>query len=119
MIQGIESPFYAGRSIVLLEIRNDGAVDEFANVFPERSQSSDIAHSIALLRNKKFSSYETGSHTYHVGTISSYSRLRIWLAKHFWFLLCIVCIVSLLLAGWISEYLAWLAASRLEVNYHS
>jgi cellulose synthase (UDP-forming) len=119
LIEGIESPFYARRSIVLLEIRNDGAVDEFANIFLERSQSSDIAHSIALLRNEKFSSYETRSHTYHVGTISPYSQLRIWLAEHFWLLLCIVCVVSLLLAAWISEYLAWLAASRLEVNYHS
>jgi cellulose synthase (UDP-forming) len=119
IIQGIESPSYAGRSIVLVEIRNDGAVDEFANIFLERSQSSDIAHSIALLRNGKFSSYETRSRTYHVGTISPYSRLRIWLAEYFWFLLCIVCIVSLVLAAWISEYLAWLAANRLKVNYHS
>ena len=119
IIEGIESPFYANRSIVLLEIRNDGAVDEFANIFLERSQSSDIAHSIALLRNAKFSSYQTGSHTYHVGTISPYSQLRIWLAEHFWLLLGMVCIVSLLLAGWISEYLAWLAASRLKVTYHS
>jgi cellulose synthase (UDP-forming) len=119
VIQGIESPFYSGRSIVLLEIRNDEAVDEFANIFLERSQSSDIAHSIALLRNGNFSSYETDSHTYHVGTISPYSRLRIWLTEYFWFLLGIVCIISLLLASWISEYLAWLSANRLKVNSHS
>jgi cellulose synthase (UDP-forming) len=119
IIEGIESPFYTGRSIVLLEIRNDGAVDEFANVFLERSQSSDIAHSMALLRNAKFSSYQMGARTYHVGTISSYSQLRIWLAEHFWLLLCVVCVVGLLLAAWINEYLTWLAASRLEVKCHS
>jgi cellulose synthase (UDP-forming) len=116
MIEGIESPFYAGRSIVVLVVSNDDAVDKFANVFLERSQSSDIAHSVALLRGDKFSSYPMESAKYHVGTISPYSLMRIWFAEYFWLLLCIVSVLSLLLAAWISQYLAWLAARRLRVS---
>jgi len=115
MIEGIESP-YAGRSIVLMELRNDAAVDEFANVFLERSQSSDISQSVSLLHNGKFTSYALQSSTYHVGYISAYSLMRLWMAEHFWALLLIVTILGLIMARWIGEYISWRAANRLRVD---
>ena len=116
MIEGIESPYFAGRSIVVLSLRNDDAVDEFADAFLERSQSSDIANTVSLLRQSRFTSYAVESPRYNVGYISNYSLLRIWLTRHFWILLGTVTLLSLVLAAWVRDYLAWLAASRLRVD---
>jgi len=114
MIEGLESPYFAGRSIVLMEMRNDDAMNEFADVFLERSQSSDISHSVSLLRNGRFTSYNMGPATYHVGYISAYALMRLWIAEHFWILLILVTVLSLVMAGWIRDYLAWVAENRLR-----
>ena len=116
MIEGLESPYYPGRSIVLLAIRTDNAVDEFADAFLDRSQSSDINGSVSLLRNAEFASYAMNPTNYHVGYISWYSLMRLWLAEHFWVLLCVVSLLCLVLAFWIRDYLIWLAARRVEVD---
>ena len=114
MIEGLESPYYAGRSIVIMQMRGDGAVDEFADVFLERSQSSDIAHSVSLLQGGRFTSYAMQQATYHVGYISAYSLMRLWMAEHFWILLGLVTIFGLITAGWIRDYLVWLSENRLR-----
>jgi cellulose synthase (UDP-forming) len=116
MMEAIESPYYKGRSIVILSLRNDEAVDTFADAFLERSQSSDITHSVSLLRNAEFTSYDMEGPEYHVGYISSYSLLRIRLAEYFWLLLLVVIALSILQAGWIRQYLVWLAAKRISVD---
>jgi cellulose synthase (UDP-forming) len=116
MIEGLESPSYPGRSIVLLSLRNPQAVDEFADAFLERSQSSDISGSVSLLRNGKFNSFDMNTSTYHVGDISWYALMRLWFAQHFWLLLAAVSLLSLPLAGWIRDYLVWLAAKRVSVE---
>jgi len=116
MMEGIESPFYPGRSIVVVSLRNDDAVEEFADVFLARSQSSDISHSVSLLLNRHFTSYAMESSAYHVGYISKYSLMRIWMAEHFWVLLCVVILLNLVIAAWIRDYLAWLASTRLQIG---
>ncbi len=50
---------------------------------------------------------------YHVGYISKYSLIRIWLVEHFWILLVAVILLSLMMAAWIRDYLVWLAETRL------
>jgi len=119
LIEGVESPFFAGRSIVMVAIRNDMAVDEFADVFLDRSQSSDIAHTVSLLRNGAFASYALDTPEYHVGVISPYSLLRLWLAEHFWLLLAAVSLLSLVVAGYAKDYLVLLTAARLHVEAKS
>jgi cellulose synthase (UDP-forming) len=116
MIEGIESPYFHGRSIVVMSLRNDDAVDDFADVFLERSQSSDIAQTVSLLRNGKFSSYAMESPEYHVGNIAKYPLMRVWLTEHFWVLLLVVCLLSLALATYARDYLALLAEQRLQVD---
>ena len=115
MIEGIQSPYYPGRSIVAVSLRSDDAVEEFANVFLERSQSSDIEYSVSLLRDHKFSSYAMDPAMYHVGYISRYELVRLWLVEHFWILMGLVTLLALVIAGWIRDYLVWLAAQRLSV----
>ena len=114
LIEGIESPFYSGRSIVTIAIRSDSAVDEFASVFSERSQSSDISHSVSLMRNGTFTSYDIPTAEYHVGSIAPYPLMRLWLAENFWILYAAMILLSLLLAVYARDYLALLAAARLQ-----
>ena len=114
LIEGIESPLFPARSIVTVILRNDSAVDEFAPVFFERSQSSDIAHSVSLLRNGQFSSYNVSTKEYHISDVAPYPLMRLWLAENFWTLYVVVITITLLLAIYARDYLALLAASRLE-----
>jgi len=113
LIEGIESPFFGGRSIVTIALRDDAVVDEFAQAFFERSQSSDIAHSVSLLRNGKFSSFELQTDKYHVGYIAAYPLMRLWLAENFWILFATVTFLSLVLATYLRDYLAMLSEARL------
>ncbi|RXH58695.1 UDP-forming cellulose synthase catalytic subunit [Granulicella sibirica] len=114
MIEGIQSPYFAGRSIVVVAMRSDEAVDNFADAFLERSQSSDISQTVSLLRRERFGSYAVATPAYHVGNISNYALMRIWLAQYFWVLLIVVTAFSLLLASWTRDYLAHVAAVRLQ-----
>jgi cellulose synthase (UDP-forming) len=116
MIEGIESPFFHGRSVVVMSLRNDDAVDDFADVFFERSQSSDIAQTVSLLRNGKFSSYAMDTSIYHVGDIATYPLMRLWFVEHFYILLLVVLVLSLVLARYARDYLALLTTARLQVD---
>jgi cellulose synthase (UDP-forming) len=114
MIEGLESPVGHGRSLVLVALRSDDVVDRFAEVFQERSQSSDISQSVSLLRNMRFTSYGVPTPGYHVGSISWYRLMRIWLAEHFWVLIVTMLLLCLLMGRWTQELLVYLAAVRLE-----
>ncbi len=120
MIEGIESPYTAGRSIVVVALHKDDAVDSFADIFLERNQSSDISQSLSLLRAGQFSSYTMETHPYHVGDIDPYPLLRLWLTQHFWLLLTTVTFLSLILARYARDYLNLLSAERLSAdpNFH-
>ena len=114
IIEGIESPYQPGRSIVLVALRDDRSEDEFTTAFFERSQSSDIAHSVSLLRGTQFTSYAVGTSDYRIGNISKYAEIRIWLAGYFWLMLPAVSLSSLILGKWMHEYLLRRAAVRLR-----
>jgi len=99
---------------VLVALRSDDVVDRFAEVFQERSQSSDISQSVSLLRKTSFTSYGVPTPGYHVGSISWYTLMRIWLAEHFWVLIVTMLLLCLLMGRWTQELLVYLAAVRLE-----
>jgi len=118
LIEGTESPFTPGRSLVVVALRDDTAEPAFTDAFFDRSQSSDIAGPVSLLTSdadaaSHFLSYTVDTPGYHIGTISPYARMRIWLAENFAVLLLIVAVLSLILARWIREYLEDRAAARL------
>ncbi len=116
IIEGVESPTFPGRSIVVLALREDDAVDTFTNVFLERSQSSDIQQTVSLLRGSAFQSYAVPTSTYHVGYISNYALMRLWLAQKFWLLLLVVTAFCFLIAVWTRDYLAFVATGRLRAE---
>ena len=115
IVEGIRSPSSPDRSVVLVALRDDAAADSFAATFLERSQSTEINGSVSLLRNSIFHSYAMDENVYHVGDISRYAVLRIWLAKNFLLLLLAATALSLLVGYWAYGWLSWHAHERLKL----
>jgi cellulose synthase (UDP-forming) len=115
LIEEIESPSSPDRSIVLIALQQNSSVNTFEDVFLERSQSRDISNSVALLRNSKFESYRLNGATYHVGDISWYAMMRIWLTQYFVLLLLVVTSLSFVVALWIRKWLSNRARQRLKL----
>jgi cellulose synthase (UDP-forming) len=116
MVEEIASPAAPNRSIVLISLRQDSTADNFAAVFLDRSQSRDITGSVSLLRGAKFNSYSLGGPVYHVGDITQYTVMRIWLTKHYLLLLVVVTFLSLLAGWWGYGWLRWHAQERLMLS---
>ncbi len=114
--RGHPVPLDPGHSLVLVALRDDDAEKTFTDAFYDRSQSSDIHGSVSLLRGGHFLSADLPTPGYHLGTISAYTRMRIWMATYFLLLLVAVSLLSLLLASWIRRYLAGRAARRLRLH---
>ena len=93
-----------------------GREREIADVFLDRSQSSDISQTVSMLRNGRFTSYDMETPVYHVGNIAPYPLMRIWFAENFVLLLVIVMLLSLALAKYARDYLTLLTAARLTVD---
>jgi cellulose synthase (UDP-forming) len=113
VIESVQSPYSTQQSLVVVALRDDSIEDIFADRFLDRSQSSDISQVVTLLRGSRFLSYPLDVAEYHVGTISAYTAMRIWLTQYFWGLLVAVTICTLILARWLRNYLADLAEQRL------
>jgi cellulose synthase (UDP-forming) len=116
ILEGLESPFAPGHSLVLVALRDDAAEKTFTDVFYDRAQSGDIHGSVSLLRGTHFLAADIPTPGYHLGTISAYTRMRIWMADYFVLLLLGVSLLSLLLASWIRQYLTDRAAQRLQIH---
>jgi len=115
LLEEIQSPSSVDRSIVVIALRQEAAASSFSRVLLDRSQSGDISGSVSLLRNGVFDSYRIEGQSYHVGIISWYAMMRIWLSQYFLLLLVVVTALSFLLAYWIRGWLNRRAAMRLEL----
>lgn len=116
LVEEIHSPAALNRSIVLVALRDDASADAFETVFADRSQSRDITGSVSLLRNDQFDSYPLDGATYHVGDITWYARMRIWLTNHFLLLLAVATALSFLAAYWAYAWMSWHASQRLKLT---
>jgi cellulose synthase (UDP-forming) len=114
IVEEIESPSSSDRSIVLIALRQSSSLDTFVDTFLDRSQSDDISSSVSLLQNSKFVSYPMEGANYHVGNISWYAMMRIWLTQHFLLLLLTVTTLGFLVALWTREWLSRRAHERLR-----
>jgi cellulose synthase (UDP-forming) len=115
LVEEIQSPASPDRSIVLVELKNDAAAEAFADVFLDRSQTDDITGTVSLLHNSKFESYAIDGATYHIGNLSWYAQMRIWLGRHFLLLLLLVSALTFVAAWWIYGYLARRVRERLKL----
>jgi len=115
MVEEIKSPASPDRSIVVVALRAGDAADAFETVFADRSQSRDITGSVSLLRNSQFDSYLLTGSNYHVGDITWYAWMRIWLTHHFLLLLLTATFLSFLAAYWANAWMSWHAHQRLKI----
>ncbi len=68
-----------------------------------------------MLRNSKFARYPADGKTYHVGNISWFVLMRIWLTQYFLLLLVVVTALSFLVALWLRGWLNRQARERLKL----
>ncbi len=115
LVEEIQSPSSPDRSIVLVALKQNASADDFADVFSDRSQSQDITGTVSLLRNSQFMSYAMNGVTYHVGDITWFVLMRIWLTRHFLLLLFAVTALSFLAAFWVYGWMSWHARERLRL----
>ncbi len=116
MIEGIEWPSGSSRSVVLIALRDHSVVPKFLDVFLKYSQYSDISQSVAVLHDKRFSSYRIGNDVYHVGSLSWWIRLNMLFSEFPWMVVISTAVVCLLMAGLIRAYLRRRARTRLQGN---
>jgi cellulose synthase (UDP-forming) len=114
IIEGAESPAFHDRSIIAIMLEQNSAADEFADAFSDPSRSAGINKSLSLLQDSTFKSYTSNVSTYHVGNVSSYGRMRIYLTEHFLILLVAVLTLSFLCAYYAHGWMAWRAHQRLK-----
>jgi cellulose synthase (UDP-forming) len=115
LIEEIQSPASPDRSFVLITLKQNSSAEAFAGAFLDRSQSRDMSGSVSLLRNAKFESYLIDGNTYHVGDISPFALMRIYLTQYFLLLLLLVTLLSFVLARWVHGWLTLAARERLKL----
>lgn len=115
MVAETKSPVSPDRSIVTIALGVNSAADEVAAVLLDPSQSSNITGSYSLLRNLSFKSYTSRVAAYHVGNISWYATMRIYLTQYFVLLLLVVLALSFLSARYAYGWMAWRAHQRLKL----
>lgn len=116
-MEGIQFPYAPGRSLVVIALRDSSVEEAFTDRFLDRSQSSDISHTVSLFKGERFLSYDEEVSRHSVGSITPYTAMRVWMTKHFWVLLGVVVVCSLILASWAREYLDSVSANRLQAGH--
>ncbi len=115
LIEGIESPYSQGRSIVIIEGRETNSYNPILSTFLKVSQSGDIAKSVSILRGTEFKSFWLGENRYYVGSLPLWSVLSLWFVQVPWMVALLVPPICLLLAVWIRIELRRHARIRLQV----
>jgi len=115
VIQGIESPFAPGASIVAIDLSDASNYESFLDTFLKVQQASDISGSVSVLHGTRFQSFRIGSHVYHLGTVPWWVRLQLWLRQVPWLAAVIVIILAFLLAICTRQWLRIRARARLKM----
>lgn len=115
LVEGIESPYARGRSIVVIHGRDVQSYDAFLTSFFSVSQSSAISKSVSILRGSEFKSFRIGENVYHVGSLSRWTLLSLWFVQAPWLAALAVLVLCFLLAVWVRIWLRRRALARLHV----
>jgi cellulose synthase (UDP-forming) len=90
VIAAIESPYAAGRSIVLIVLPNRGSADSsgsedrWMGAFLSVAQSSVISGGVSVAQSGEFVSYNVRRSVYHVGLLPWPLRVHLWLTQAPW-----------------------------------
>jgi cellulose synthase (UDP-forming) len=116
VIEGIESPFMPGRSVVVINVKDGATYDNFLATFLKVQQASDISGTVSVLHGSLFQSFRIGSSVYHVGMLPWWTRLTIWFMQVPWFAAVIAMGLAFLLAIWARIWLRSQARKRLQLE---
>ena len=96
LLQGIQSPWGAQRSIITITLKNDDAGKPFLDAFWKHSMSSDISQSVSVLHGNEFSSYRLGTNYYYVGHLPWWLLVRFWIRTYPGLIVVIAIAIALL-----------------------
>jgi len=113
VIQGIQSPWAASRSIITITIRNDGAAEAFSKAFIKSSESGNISESVSILSPGGFTSYRLGNTFYQVGSLPWWTKLRYRLREFPWLIVLLTFTLGVFVVPWTRAKLDHRARARL------
>jgi cellulose synthase (UDP-forming) len=116
VIEGIESPYMPSRSIVVINVKDAAAYDNFLTTFLKIQQASDINGSVAVLHGSLFQSFRLGGTVYHIGTLPWWTQLRLKFMQIPWAAALVVLALSFALAVWVRIWLRMHARKRLQLE---
>ena len=116
VIEGVESPFMAGRSVVVINVKDAATYNQFLTSFLKVQQSSDINGSVSVLHGTLFQSFRLGTSSYHIGKLPTWTLLTIWFTQVPWLAAVGAMGLAFLLAIWIRIWLRTHARKRLQLE---
>ena len=116
VIEGVESPYTAGRSVVVINVKDSATYENFLTTFLKIQQASDISGSVAVLHGSLFQSFRIGSGIYHIGELPWWTKMTIWFMQVPWFAAVIVMGLAFLIAVWARIWLRTHARKRLQLE---
>ena len=114
VIQGIESPWKSGRSVITVTIKNDNAATVFSSAFLKSSGSANISDSVSVLQGSEFTSYRLGDSFYQVGHLPWWTQVRYWLKEFPWLIVLLTFVLGLFVVPWTRARLDRRTQARLE-----
>lgn len=116
VIEGIESPFKPGRSVVVINVKDSATYDNFLTTFLQIQQASDISGSVSVLHGSLFKSFRIGSSSYHIGSLPTWTLLTLWFTQVPWVAALVALGLAFLLAIWVRIWLRTHARKRLQLE---
>jgi len=116
VIEGIESPYSPGNSVVVINVKDGATYDNFLTSFLKIQQSSDINGSVSVLHGSLFQSFRIGTSSYHIGKLPPWTLLTIWFTQVPWLAAVVAMGLSFLLAIWVRIWLRSHARKRLQLD---
>ena len=116
VIEGVESPYSAGRSVVVINVKDAATYDNFLTTFLKVQQASDINGSVSVLHGSLFQSFKIGNSKYFIGSLPLWTRLTNWFTTVPWLAALGALGLSFVLAIWVRIWLRTHARKRLQLD---
>jgi len=116
VIEGVESPYSPGRSVVVINVKDAATYDNFLTTFLKIQQASDISGSVSVLHGSLFQSFRIGGGVYHIGMLPWWTQLTIWFTTVPWLAAVVVMALAFVLAIWVRIWLRANARKRLQLE---
>jgi cellulose synthase (UDP-forming) len=116
VIEGVESPFSSGRSVVVINVKDAATYDNFLTTFLKVQQASDINGSVSVLHGSLFQSFRIGGSVYHIGKLPPWTQLTLWFTEVPWLAAIIVMALCFIFAIWVRIWLRSNARKRLQLE---